>query len=172
MLEWLSAIWRSFRSHSGLWNRLTEQARLAIHTAEQIALQHGSPIVEPQHLLYALLSPSQRLVGYLFRQVGVEPSSVRTVLEELLSPTLVPSQTPIRASQETKRALDKACELANRWQSPHIGSIHLLMGLVQYTAMAALLEEHFGINGEKLADEAVRQGMHRLYPPDERSSHP
>lgn len=172
MWEWLSAIWRRFWSHSGVWNRLTEQARLAIHDAEQMALHRGSPTVEPQHLLYALLSPSQRLIAYLFQQVGVEPSSVRAVLEELLSLPHVPSPSAIRASPETKRALDKACELANRWQSPYIGSIHLLMGLVQGTAMAALLEERFGINAEKLAEVAVHQGIHRLYPPDERSSHP
>lgn len=168
MWQRLTTLWQRRHRLSGVWNRLTEQARTALHEAEHIALSRGSSVIEPWHVLYALLSSSQPTVAYLLRRVNLEPDRVREVLEHATPSTAGSVPAVRRMSRDAVQALDTAIALASRWQSPSIGSPHLLLGLTaRGTSLAALLEEQFGVTPELLEEEVVRCRMHRLQPPDE-----
>lgn len=113
-----------------MFERYTEKARRVIFFARYEASQFGSPYIETEHLLLGILRAdaalSRRLLpnasfGELHKEIEARTTSYQKI----------PTSVDMPLSNESKRVLAHAAEEAERLRDKHIGSEHLLLGLLR-----------------------------------------
>jgi ATP-dependent Clp protease ATP-binding subunit ClpC len=114
-----------------MFERYTEKARRVIFFARYEASQFGSPHIESEHLLLGLLREDKGLTNRFLRShIGIESIRKqvegRTIMREKVS-----TSVDLPLSQECKRVLMYAAEEAEKLASRHIGTEHLLLGLLR-----------------------------------------
>jgi ATP-dependent Clp protease ATP-binding subunit ClpC len=110
-----------------MFERYTEKARRVIFFARYEASRFGSPYIETEHLLLGLLRENHRLLRSqaTFESIRNQIEG-RTPLREATS-----TSVDLPLSQECKRVLAYAVEEAERLSHKHIGTEHLLLGLLR-----------------------------------------
>src|SRR5262249_62230784 len=63
-------------------NKYTEKAQEAILAAQQLAASLSHPLVEPEHLLVALLEQRDGIVPEVFRKMGADPAEIGRAARE------------------------------------------------------------------------------------------
>ena len=140
-----------------MFERYTEKARRTIFFARYEASQYGGSYIETEHLLLGLLREDKALANR-FLPSAAQIDSIRNQIE---------AQTPIREkasaavdlplSHKSKRVLAYGAEEAERMGHKHIGTAHLLLGLLrEEESFAAQLLREQGLTLDS-AREQVRQ---------------
>jgi ATP-dependent Clp protease ATP-binding subunit ClpA len=138
-----------------MFERYTVKARRVIFFARYEASQFGSPLIETEHLLLGLLREDKALTN-LFPASYASADLIRKDIEgHTLIREKVSTSVDYPLSNECKRALAYAAEEAERLSHRHIGTEHLLLGLLreQNCGATKILHEH----GVKL--EAIRNAL-------------
>lgn len=120
-----------------MFERYTEKARRCIFFARYEASQFGSPYIEAEHLLLGLLREDKNL----FRELQIGTISIDSIRAEIAknSPSRekINTSVDLPMSNRTKRILAYGAEEAERLCHKHIGSEHLLLGLMREPSLAA-----------------------------------
>jgi len=138
-----------------MFERFTEKARRIIFFARYEASQFGSPYIETEHLLLGLLREDKGLCRRF--RIG-SPDSMRQEVEQhttLREKTATSIDLPL--SNESKRVLGYAAEEADRLNHKHIGTEHLLLGLLrEKKSFAAELLSSRGVKLEEVREDLAR----------------
>ncbi len=114
-----------------MFERYTEKARRVIFFARYEASQFGSPYIETEHLLLGLLREDKTLTNRFLRS----HASVESIRKQIEGHTTirekVSTSVDLPLSNECKRVLAYAAEEAERLSHKHIGTEHLLLGLLR-----------------------------------------
>ena len=114
-----------------MFERYTEKARRVIFFARYEASQFGSPYIETEHLLLGLLREDKALANRFLRS----HASVESIRKQIEGHTTirekVSTSVDLPLSHECKRVLAYAAEEAERLNHKHIGTEHLLLGLLR-----------------------------------------
>ncbi len=114
-----------------MFERYTEKARRVIFFARYEASQFGSPYIETEHLLLGLLREDKALTNRFLRS----HASVESIRKQIEGHTTirekVSTSVDLPLSNECKRVLAYAAEEAERLSHRHIGTEHLLLGLLR-----------------------------------------
>jgi ATP-dependent Clp protease ATP-binding subunit ClpC len=114
-----------------MFEKYTEKARRAIFFARYEASQFGSPYIETEHLLLGLLREDKALSNRFLRGHD-EVEAIRKQIEDhTIVGEKVPTSVDLPLSNEGKRVLAYAAEEAERLSHNHIGTEHLLLGLLR-----------------------------------------
>ncbi len=141
-----------------MFERYTEKARRVIFFARYEASQFGSPYIETEHLLLGLLREDKALTNRFLRS----HASVESIRKQIEAHTTirekVSTSVDLPLSNECKRVLAYAAEEAERLSHKHIGTEHLLLGLLreEKSFAAEILQER----GLKLA--GIREELSRV----------
>lgn len=124
-----------------MFERYTEKARRVIFFARYEASQCGANTIGAEHILLGLLREDKELAAR-FLPAGGEAIRKRIAASSGVQP-YVSTHVDLPLAQEAKAALAFAAEEATRLEQPHIGTAHLLLGLlrVEKSAVAAWLSE-------------------------------
>jgi hypothetical protein len=143
-----------------MFERYTEKARRTIFFGRYEASEFGSPFIETEHLLLALLREDKALVNFLRSHPDME--SIREQIEKHMARgKKVSTSLDLPLSHECKRVLAYGAEEAERLNHMHIGTEHLMVGLLrEEKCFAAQLLRERGLN---LA--FVREQVRQLDPP-------
>ncbi|MGD0912331.1 MAG: Clp protease N-terminal domain-containing protein [Terracidiphilus sp.] len=141
-----------------MFERYTEKARRVIFFARYEASQFGLPYIETEHLLLGLLREDKALTNRFLHS----HSSVESIRKQVEAHTTirekVSTSVDLPLSNESKRVLAYAAEEAERMGHKHIGTEHLLLGLLREgQSFAANLLKERGIELDK-----VREGLARV----------
>lgn len=114
-----------------MFERYTEKSRRVIFFARYEASQCGSPFIETEHLLLGLLREDKALTNrFLHSHTSIE--SIRRQIEAHTTiREKVSTSVDLPLSNECKRVLAYAAEEAERLGHKHIGTEHLLLGLLR-----------------------------------------
>ena len=129
-----------------MFERYTESARRALFFARYEASQFGSISIETEHLLLGLVR--QGAVVKALLPVPLERLR-REVEGRVVFKEKVSTSVEMPFSAETKRVLQFAAEEADALRHAHIGSEHLLLGLLR--------EDHSGA-ASVLVAQGIRLG--------------
>ena len=117
--------------------KLTQKTIEALRGAQNAATENGNPSVEEEHLLYALLTQPDGLVGEVMRSVGASPEDMIAELDRLIAqfPKVGgsgydPSRIYISASLD--KALTEAEKQAGKMKDDYISVEHVLLGILEY----------------------------------------
>ncbi len=142
-----------------MFERYTEKARRVIFFARYEASQFGAPAIEPEHLLLGLMREDKTLTGRFFPRAQVSIESIRKEIEgRTLLREKISTSVELPLAPETKRVLAYAHEESDRLQNRHIGTEHLLLGLLrEERSMAAEILYERGLRLNAVRDEIARQ---------------
>src|SRR5258708_6173094 len=114
-----------------MFERYTEKGRRTIFFARYEASAFGSPYIETEHLLLGLLREDKALTHRFLRS----HTSIESIRKQVEGHTpmreKVSTSVDLPLSQESKRVLAYAAEEAERLTHKHIGTEHLLLGLLR-----------------------------------------
>ena len=142
-----------------MFERYTEKARRVVFFARYEASQFGAPAIEPEHLLLGLMREDKTLAGRFFPRTQM---SVEAIRKEVESRTVlrerIPQSVELPLAPETKRVLAFSHEESERLQHRHIGTEHLLLGLLREDrSLAAEIMYERGLRLNAVREEVARQ---------------
>ena len=114
-----------------MFERYTEKARRVIFFARYEASQFGSPYIETEHLLLGLLREDKALTNRFLRSHATVESIRKQIEQHTTVREKVSTSVDLPLSNECKRVLAYAAEEAERLSHKHIGTEHLLLGLLR-----------------------------------------
>jgi Clp amino terminal domain, pathogenicity island component len=136
-----------------MFERYTEKARRVVYFARYEASEFGSSHIETEHLLLGLLRENPALTKRVLPSIN----SIKIIREEIDKYAFHGGKTPtsvdLPLSNESKRVLAYAAEEAEHLTSKHIGTEHILLGLLrEKRALAAQV-----LNSQGLALDRARE---------------
>ncbi|HXF99655.1 MAG TPA: Clp protease N-terminal domain-containing protein, partial [Bacteroidota bacterium] len=66
------------------FNKFTIKSQEAVQTAQEIASSYGNQMIEPEHLLAALVQDTSGVVVPILQKVGANVNYIKVKLNELL----------------------------------------------------------------------------------------
>ena len=125
------------------------------------ASQFGSPYIETEHLLLGLLREDKALTNRFLRGHDQVEGIRKQIEDHTVVREKVSTSVDLPLSNEGKRVLGYAADEAEQLSHKHIGTEHLLLGLLREEASfaARILNEH----GIRLSDmrEQLAESMDR-----------
>lgn len=136
-----------------MFERFTEKARRTIFFARYEASQLGSPYIETEHILLGLVREDPQLCRRFLPEEAKEQIREKIEAGAIKFPKISTS-VDLPISNEVKRVLAYADEEAERLAHRHIGTEHLLLGLLrEHEGMAAVVLQDLDVNLEKVRNE-------------------
>jgi len=149
-----------------MFEKFTEKAKRILFLARYEASQQGSKVIATEHLLLGLLKEGEETTRELFTRANVSMELLRAELErggpsrEKLS-----TSVEIPFSEETKKVLRYAEEEAERLMHPHIGTEHMLLGLLRLeTAVAGRMLAERGMRLFAVREDTINLYKRRALP--------
>src|SRR5437868_10164404 len=142
-----------------MFERYTEKARRVIFFARYEASQFGAPAIEPEHLLLGLMREDKSLTARFLARAQTSLEAIRKEIEGRAPlREKISTSVELPLAPETKRVLAYAHEESDRLQHRHIGTEHLLLGLLrEERSMAAEIPYERGLRLNSVRDEIARQ---------------
>jgi Clp amino terminal domain, pathogenicity island component len=134
-----------------MFERYTEKARRAVFFARYEASQFKSEVITTEHLLLGILRDDKAIVRQLL--LNVEYESARREVEAHAQPgnASIPTNVDLPLSEDAEQVLKYGAEEAERLNSRHIGTEHLLVALMRDTGFpSAKVLLKFGADLESL----------------------
>jgi ATP-dependent Clp protease ATP-binding subunit ClpC len=140
-----------------VFERYTEKARRVIFFARYEASQYGSPYIETEHLLLGLMREDKALANRFLRSHGSIESIRKEIEQRITIRERISTSVEVPLSQESKRILNFATEEAERLGHKHVGTEHLLLGILREEKCfgAEILQER-GLRLTALREELAR----------------
>ena len=125
-----------------MFERYTEKARRLIFFARFEASRYGSPYIETEHLLLGLLREDQPLLRIFLGQGSIDEEIRSEVEQHITQRERISTSVEVPLRTECKKALNLASEEAQRLNHRHIGTEHVLLGVlgVEGSLAARLLQ--------------------------------
>ena len=141
-----------------MFERYTEKARRVIFFARYEASQFGAPAIEPEHLLLGLMREDKTLTARFLARAQASLESIRKEIEGRAPlREKISTSVELPLAPETKRVLQYAHEESDRLQHRHIGTEHLLLGLLrEERSMAADILFERGLRLAAVREEVAR----------------
>jgi len=138
------------------FNKLTIKSQEALQNAQEIASNYGNQVIEPEHMLAALIQDSDGIVVPLLQKQGVNVNYLKIKINEAVE-GLPKVQGAGLGSQHLSPALGQVFETAQKeaqqLKDEYISTEHLLLGLVEAKSSPA---------GKLLLDQGVsKDGLYR-----------
>jgi ATP-dependent Clp protease ATP-binding subunit ClpB len=127
--------------------KLTLKSQEAVAAAQKVAGQRSHQSVEPEHLLYALLSDPDGVVFPVVQKLGITPGMLRDRAGALLDrlPKVYSAEETRFGSPALVRVFERAHEEARALTDEYVSTEHLLLALTDVSGPVATLLKENGI---------------------------
>ena len=148
------------------FNRLTVKAQEIVQSAIEIAQNYNNQIVEPEHILAAIVQESGNIAETIIKKTGGNFNAVKIKINELLEKLPKVSGTGL-GNQQMSGALaklfDNAADEAKNLKDEYVSTEHLLLALANDPGKAGQLLRDNGITyNEVLAALKTVRGTQRV----------
>ena len=142
-----------------MFDRYTETARRVIFFARYEASQYGSSSIETEHLLLGLLRADPILIRR-FLGAGSVAADISADLEKHIPRgERISTSVDMPLSQECDKVLKRAAEECERLAQRHIGTEHLLLGILRAEgSLASRFLRERGVKPEVIREQLANSG--------------
>src|SRR5881409_2567143 len=141
----------------GPFDRFNDRAKRVLALAQDEAIRFNHNYIGAEHLLLGLVREGEGVAARVLDSLGVELSKVRTAVEFIIGrgdSTTSPSE--ITLSPRTKKVIELAIDEARKLGHSHVGTEHLLLGLVREgEGIASGVLESLGVSLEKVRHQVI-----------------
>jgi len=140
-----------------MFERFTEKARRVVFFARYEASQYGSPYIETEHLLLGFLREDRALAKW-FPGGNSTETGIRAEIEgQITQRERISTSVEVPLTEECKKALNLAAEESERLAQRHIGTEHLLLGVLRVEgSLAAKLLRKRGLKPEAIREQLAK----------------
>mgnify|MGYP001606015247 FL=1 len=150
-------------------DKFTVKAQEALQAAQSLADQQRHQVIEPEHLLAALLEQREGVVGPVLAKLGARPEAIRDAIKtELAKFPAVSGGGGHYLGERLRQALERGEAEAGRLKDDYVSTEHLLLALAQERDGAAgrVLGQH-GVSAEAIYKALVEvRGTQRVTDPN------
>src|SRR5512146_2990115 len=135
--------------------RFTQRARRVLSLAHQEAERGHQNSIGTEHLLLGLMEEEGGVAGRVLRELGLESSRVREIIERV-SVEGRHDESKIDLAPDTQQVLEYAVDEARRLGHHYIGTEHILLGLVRVDATAMEVLRRLGVTADQIRRQTRR----------------
>ncbi len=131
------------------YDKMTIKAQESIQDAVEIAQSYSNQIVDPIHILAALVQDKESIAVSIIHKIGADLKSIQLKLAEELERLPKVDGAKIgnqRMSQATAKLLDNSVKYADNLKDEFVASEHIFLALSEQTDSTGKLLNQFGIN--------------------------
>ncbi len=135
------------------FNKLTVKAQEIVQTALEIAQNYNNQIVEPEHLLAALIQEKGNIADTIMQKTGGNVNPVKIKINDLLEKLPKVSGAGIgnqQMSNNTAKLFDTAANEAKNLKDEFVSTEHILLALAKDEGKAGQLLRDNGISHDEI----------------------
>src|ERR1700682_2425139 len=141
----------------GPFDRFNDRAKRVLALAQDEAIRFNHNYIGTEHLLLGLIREGEGVAAQVLAALNVDLSKVRTAVEFIVGrgdSTTSPSE--ITLSPRTKKVIELAIDEARKLGHTHVGTEHLLLGLVREgQGIAAGVLESLGLSMDRVRTQVI-----------------
>ena len=142
---------------SDRFDKFTERAKKVLVLAQEEAQRFNHNYIGTEHLLLGLVREGEGIAAKVLSNLGVELNKVRSAVEFIIGRGDRMVIGDISLTPRAKKVIELSVEEARRLNHNHIGTEHLLLGLVREgEGIAAGVLESLGVNLEKVRSQVIQ----------------
>ena len=142
------------------YNNFTIKAQEALQKAISLAQSANQQIIEPAHLLKAVMLVGENITTFIFSKLGVNTRTLEMALDrEIESYPKVSGGDPM-LSRETNAVMQKAAHFASKMEDQYVSLEHLLLAILSEKSTASQMLKDAGVTEQHLqmAIDELRKG--------------
>ena len=142
------------------FNNFTIKSQEVIQKAIDLTRQNGQQLIEPVHILKALIGESETIVNFVFQKLGANLNSVNLAIEKDIQSLPKVSGGDVTLSRESNEALQKAIDFSKSMGDEYVSVEAILMGILRTRCKASQILKDAGVteDGLKAAINELRKG--------------
>jgi len=134
-----------------------------IFFARYEASQYGSPYIETEHLLLGLLREDRALANRILGEVNSEEGIRAEIEGHIASRGRISTSVEVPLALESKKILNLAAEEADRLGHRHIGTEHILLGLLRVEgSLAGKILQARGVRVATLREQVAKVSVESI----------
>jgi ATP-dependent Clp protease ATP-binding subunit ClpB len=148
-------------------DKLTVKAQEVLQAAHGIADEADQQVIEPEHLLKALLDQAEGIVRPVVQKVGADPDAIGREVDAAISamPKVTGADTgglQVGVGPRLNSVLTEAFKVAEKRKDAYVSTEHLLVGVAADSGEAGRTLARAGVTVERLsaALDELRAGAH------------
>ncbi|WP_099366256.1 ATP-dependent chaperone ClpB [Sphingobacterium sp. 1.A.4] len=140
------------------FNNFTIKAQEAIQKASEIAVGNQQQAIEPIHILKALLTVDENIIGHLLKKLNVNLNYVNSEADKQIAALPKVSGSNVYLSNSANAVLQKAQSYLKEFNDEFVSIEHILLALLTANDKASALLKDQGVNEKdlKLAIKELR----------------
>ncbi|MGO1243780.1 MAG: ATP-dependent chaperone ClpB [Sphingobacterium sp.] len=140
------------------FNNYTIKAQEAIQKASEIATGNQQQAIEPAHILKALLTVDENVIGHLLKKLNVNIPQLTTEVEQTVESLPKVTGSQLYFANASSTVLQKAQSYLKEFNDEFVSIEHILLGLLASGDKTATLLKNQGVNEKdlKLAIKELR----------------
>jgi len=141
-----------------MFERFTDRARKAMKYAREQAVSLNADYIGTEHILLGLLRDHQGIAGQVLESLNVDLDSAKKELIKIVKPAPdVATVGELPFTPSSKRVLELSVEEARSFGDNHIGTEHILLGLLRVEDGVALqMLVNLGVNVDRIKDATIK----------------
>src|SRR5947208_11269139 len=151
-------------------SKLTLKSQSALEGAREQAVARDHQSIEPEHVLFALLSDPEGVVYPLLHRLGVSPRTIRDQVDaalDRLPKVYAHGASQVGLSPATAALLDRALRESDALTDEYVSTEHLLLAMLDGSSGAGRLLAEAGVQRDAvLAALAEVRGRQRVTDPN------
>lgn len=114
-----------------MFERFTERARRVVALAQDEARSHRHDYIGTEHILLGLLDVGEGVAAQVLDSLGIGLDAVRQEVDEIIGQGKSEAASHVRFTPRAKKVLELSLREALQLGHNHIGTEHLLLGLIR-----------------------------------------
>jgi ATP-dependent Clp protease ATP-binding subunit ClpB len=146
-------------------NKLTLKSQAALEAAREQAVARSHQAIEPEHVLFAILSDPEGVIFPLLHRLGTSPRTLRDAVDAALDrvPKVYADGVEVRLAPATGVLLERAFAEAERLTDEYVSTEHLFLAMLEGAGGVARLLRDAGVTRDAaLAALAEVRGRQRV----------
>ena len=142
------------------FNNFTTKSQEAVQQAIDLAQAKSQQIIEPAHLLMGVMMKGEDVVQFLFGKTGIQPSVIKSAVEQIIAGYPRVSGGEPYFSRETNEVLQKAIDYSSRAGDQFVTLEYILFALLHVNSQVSKLLKDAGATEKDLqtAINELRKG--------------
>ena len=134
-------------------NKLTVKAQETLQNAIEIAQNYNNQLVEPEHILAAMVQDSDNVAVAILQKIGVSDNQIKIKVAELLEKLPKVTGAGIgnqQLSRPSGELLDRSAKEAEALKDEYVSTEHILLAFTETDSQASRLLKDAGLKKETI----------------------
>lgn len=138
-------------------NNFTIKAQEAVQQAVQLVTQNNQQVIEPVHLLKAVIMTGESVTNFIFQKLGVNIQNLNMVLDRQIESYPKVSGGEPYLSSESNKVLQKAIDYSSKMGDQYVSLEPIILALFTEKSTASQILKDAGV-----AEKDLRQAIEEL----------